>query len=167
MDQPTDNTTEDITAAAMWGDVALLENFLANGADPNTRNSQGNTALHVACYYGERECASVLLNYKAEVNARGVDGKTPLHRAVLGVLVLEPGVKYSTHKQIEDNQIDLVKLLVGRGGKVSLADVSGDTPFDLAIQCDFYDCADLLTELGKDEEKMAIEQEFYQKIDGK
>jgi ankyrin repeat protein len=74
-------------------------------------------------------------------------------------------VKYSTHKQIEDNQIDLVKLLVGRGGKVSLADVSGDTPFDLAIQCDFYDCADLLTELGKDEEKMAIEQEFYQKID--
>ena len=60
---PSD-VTEDLTAAAMWGDVQLLESFLSNGADPNLPNNQGNTALHVACYYGERECASILLNYK-------------------------------------------------------------------------------------------------------
>lgn len=70
------DVTEDLTAAAMWGDVQLLEGFLANGANPNLPNSQGNTALHVACYYGERECASVLLNYKGNmrtsVTVRGV-----------------------------------------------------------------------------------------------
>lgn len=58
------DVTEDLTAAAMWGDVSLLESFLSNGADPNLTNAQGNTALHVACYYGERECASILLDYK-------------------------------------------------------------------------------------------------------
>ena len=56
----------DLTAAAMWGDLELLESLLQNGADPNIPNSQGNSALHIAAYYGETECASVLLSYKGE-----------------------------------------------------------------------------------------------------
>lgn len=69
------DVTEDLTAAAMWGDVQLLEGFLTNGADPNLPNSQGNTALHVACYYGERECASILLDFKGEtiITTEGVE----------------------------------------------------------------------------------------------
>lgn len=65
---PSD-VTEDLTAAAMWGDVDLLESLLQNGADPNLPNAQGNTALHVACYYGERECANILLNYKGQCSS--------------------------------------------------------------------------------------------------
>ena len=67
---PSD-VTEDLTAAAMWGDVDLLESLLQNGADPNLPNAQGNTALHVACYYGERECANILLNYKGQYFFKG------------------------------------------------------------------------------------------------
>ena len=63
--QPSD-VSEDLTAAAMWGDLRLLESLLENGADPNLPNTQGNSALHVASYYGETECASVLLSYKGE-----------------------------------------------------------------------------------------------------
>lgn len=58
------DVTEDLTAAAMWGDVALLDGYLSNGADPNMPNQQRDTALHVACYYGERECANTLIDYK-------------------------------------------------------------------------------------------------------
>lgn len=58
------DVTEDLTKAAMWGNIALLEGLLENGADPNLPNLDGNTALHVAASYGERECASVLLSYK-------------------------------------------------------------------------------------------------------
>ena len=68
---PSD-VTEDLTAAAMWGDVDLLESLLQNGADPNLPNAQRNTALHVACYYGERECANILLNYKGQYFLKGV-----------------------------------------------------------------------------------------------
>lgn len=63
--QPSD-VSEDLTAAAMWGDLKLLESLLENGADPNPPDSRGNIALHVACYYGETECASVLLHHKGE-----------------------------------------------------------------------------------------------------
>lgn len=63
--QPSD-VSEDLTAAAMWGDLNLLESLLENGADPNLFNSQGDTALHMAAYYGETECASQLLTFKGE-----------------------------------------------------------------------------------------------------
>ena len=61
-----DCTAEDLTAAAMWGDSQLLEGYLLNNVDPNLLNAQGNTALHVASYYGERECANTLLTFKGE-----------------------------------------------------------------------------------------------------
>ena len=54
----------DLTSAAMWGDKDLLESLLAHGADPDFPNTQGDSALHEAAYYGEIECASILLEYK-------------------------------------------------------------------------------------------------------
>ncbi len=60
------DASEVLTAAAMWGNLKLLESVLENGADPNPPDSRGNIALHVACYYGETECASVLLHHKGE-----------------------------------------------------------------------------------------------------
>ena len=62
--EEVDSIAEDLTAAAMWGDVQLLEGYLMNNVDPNLLNAQGNTALHVASYYGERECANTLLTFK-------------------------------------------------------------------------------------------------------
>ena len=61
---------EDLTAAAMWGEAQLLEGYLLNGVDPNLVNAQGNTALHVASYYGERECANTLLTFKGRQGDR-------------------------------------------------------------------------------------------------
>lgn len=63
--QATD-LSEDLTKAAMWGNLKLLESLLENGADPNFPNGQGNSALHEAAYYGETECASVLLSFKGK-----------------------------------------------------------------------------------------------------
>ena len=54
----------DLAAAAMWGDKELLESLLRGGADPDFPNLQGNSALHEAAYYGELECASILLDHK-------------------------------------------------------------------------------------------------------
>ena len=66
MAAPNQNGTvaSDLTSAAMWGDKELLESLLTNGADPNFPNQQGNSALHEAAFYGELECASILLDHK-------------------------------------------------------------------------------------------------------
>ena len=42
----------------------------------------------------------------------------------------------------------MVKLLVGKGGMVKSMDDDGNTPCDLAIQYDFYDCKEVLEELA-------------------
>ena len=63
----------DLAAAAMWGDKELLESLLKGGADPDFPNQQGNSALHEAAYYGELECASILLDHKGrEIERVGV-----------------------------------------------------------------------------------------------
>ena len=41
-----------------------------------------------------------------------------------------------------------VKLLVGQGADVTAKNDQGDTPKDLALQNDFYECADVLLELA-------------------
>ena len=60
----------DLTSAAMWGDKDLLESLLAHGANPDFPNDQGVSALHEAAYYGEIECASILLEYKGSGGRR-------------------------------------------------------------------------------------------------
>ena len=41
-------------------------------------------------------------------------------------------------------------MLVGKGGHVTVRDNGSNTPYDLAIQCDFYVCAELLEELASE-----------------
>ena len=40
------------------------------GADVNRQDSSGLTALHVACYHGNREATNVLLSKRAAVDIR-------------------------------------------------------------------------------------------------
>ena len=63
----SETMASDLTSAAMWGDKELLESLLKTGVDPNFPNQQGNSALHEAAYYGELECASILLDHKGGV----------------------------------------------------------------------------------------------------
>ena len=43
--------------------------------------------------------------------------------------------------------MDIVRLLVSHSADLNATDHSGATPRDLALECDFYDCADLIDEL--------------------
>ena len=43
---------------------------------------EGWTPLHEACNYGHNRLVSLLVKHGANVNARGMDGDSPLHDAV-------------------------------------------------------------------------------------
>lgn len=58
-----------------------------------------------------------------------------------------PGEKHQSEATIGDNQMDIVRLLVAHSADLDIVDDSGATPRDLALQIDFYDCADLIDEL--------------------
>lgn len=55
-----------LLAAARFGDVALVEQLLQAGADPNIQDSSGRTALHYAVERCNAQMAACLLVYRAD-----------------------------------------------------------------------------------------------------
>ncbi|MBE9136764.1 ankyrin repeat domain-containing protein [Nodosilinea sp. LEGE 07088] len=56
----------------------LIERAIAQGADVNGQDGEGNTPLHYIRYHGEA-VAQLLIDRGANVNARNHQGSTPLH----------------------------------------------------------------------------------------
>jgi ankyrin repeat protein len=71
-------------AEAAGGDIFSVDQLLKDGADANTRASNGTTALMGAAYGGYPRTAELLLARGAQVNARSNDGATALHYAASG-----------------------------------------------------------------------------------
>lgn len=84
----------------------VLVYLLEHGGNVRAKSSEGLTALHIAT---SPEVAQFLIKNGADVNAQATDGRTPLAWAVYG-------------------NIDVVKVLLGHGAKVDLADNAGETP---------------------------------------
>mmetsp|Transcript_52612 Transcript_52612/g.125676 ORF Transcript_52612/g.125676 Transcript_52612/m.125676 type:complete len:491 (+) Transcript_52612:61-1533(+) len=59
-------------------DIQELKSLLQNKADPDLKDYEHRTALHVAAGHGRLEAAKVLLESKANVNATDSMGRTPL-----------------------------------------------------------------------------------------
>jgi ankyrin repeat protein len=133
----------------MWGKnrAETVELLLANRADVNARDTDGDTPLHLAVNLNDKDLVKLLLANKADVNARGNIGWTPLHRAAY------------------DGKRDLAELLLADKADVNAKDKDGRTPLDcaeifaqnnkeviallLTFKCDVNGLEKLLTE-GKD-----------------
>src|SRR5439155_10145731 len=56
--------------ASKNGDAPMIETLLSAGADPNSATTNGTSALMLAAASGKPDAVTVLLNHKAEINAR-------------------------------------------------------------------------------------------------
>ena len=63
--------------ATMHGDPAIVAAVLDAGADANERDRSGNSALHVAAFFGHDAAGRVLLERGADPLARNVVGRLP------------------------------------------------------------------------------------------
>jgi len=70
-----------LTWAAIAGDAPALHALLAAGADPNSRNRDGGTALHAAAFLGRPEIVAALLDKGADPQARSGNGEVPADSA--------------------------------------------------------------------------------------
>lgn len=61
---------------ACQGDAMGVEGLLRSGVDVNSINLDGRTALHIAACEGHRDVVRVLLNWKANIDARDRWGST-------------------------------------------------------------------------------------------
>ena len=104
---------------------------LRRGADPNAKNADGATPLHVAAALGRDGIMKLLLERKVELEARDVDGNTPLHLA-------------AAHADGET-----VELLLDGGAKIEARNGFGETPLHLAAESGRIDTARALQRRGQ------------------
>jgi len=94
---------EDLSQAAMRGDVAAVQRLIGRGAKVNAKDKSGWTALMLACQGGKLEAVKALLDRGADVNAANSSG--------INALMIASENGYS----------EIVKVLLGKGAEVNAA----------------------------------------------
>jgi ankyrin repeat protein len=134
--------------AAELGLLPRLREAMA--ADPGLAgrfDERGQTALHGAAYWGQREAAELLLDAGADPNAASRDGF--LRIAPLGSAVATtPGIPQPSDS--EDTVLELVRLLLTRGADVNGRRADGMTALHSACYRGLARVADELLGAGAD-----------------
>jgi ankyrin repeat protein len=113
------------------GNVSTARILLLNGADPNTCDKDGDTALHAAC--AAQFCADIpalllcLLHYGASVSATDNQGRTPLHR-----VAQSPWIALDL---VEEARIEA---LISNGADPSAVDAQKCTPLHYAAKNELH-----------------------------
>ncbi len=117
--------------AAQRASASVVELLCAAHANPEIRNTSGNTPLDEAVRRGRNASVAVLLRFKADANrVRESDGRGPLHEACI------------------QGYARLIPMLVEAGADPTLEDRSGQTPLDLALDYGNLDAVKALYQLA-------------------
>lgn len=139
-----------------WGrHLALIELVTSRGIDIGATDNMDRSPLHYACFYGNLEVISWLLDHGADVNAEDQDGHTPLWKAcqtfgrwwqdqtsaIEMLLHRNARINHANNKgrtvlhlACEEGHLDLAEALLARGADIHLASVDKDTPLHLACE---------------------------------
>ena len=145
-----------LAQAGCWGwntfdffedaDGDLVRTCLDAGADPNARNEDGDTPLHIAAWNGQTEAIAALLDAGADPNARNEDGDTPLHIAAWNgqteaiAALLDAGADPNARNEDGDTplhiaawngQTEAIAALIDAGADPNARAENGEIPFDL------------------------------------
>ena len=108
--------------AATNGNIEVVKQHFANGADVNAKDKYGRTPLHYAV---DREIAELLIANGANVNAKDGDGETPLDltNTEIADLLREHGGKHGViNGAAADGDIEAVKKFLAVGTDVNTKD---------------------------------------------
>ena len=109
-------TTEDWFRATRSNDVAALKKFISGGFSADSRNADGDSALHAATAAGAQGAADYLLKSGLNVDLRGASERTPLMSAIMA------------------DQTAMVRWLLRQGADPKVKDKDGFRPLMLAVR---------------------------------
>lgn len=109
-------TAEDWFRASRENNVEVLKKFLTGGFSKDTRDENGNTALHAAAAAGAEKAAGLLLDRGIPIDIRGQGNRTPLMAGVIA------------------NKPPMVKWLLRQGADPKLKDSENFKALMLAVR---------------------------------
>ena len=149
--------------AAEWqldNSVAII---LEKGANPNTKNTNGETALFNAVKTNSTTTLNLLLEKGTDINARDYLGNTALHSCIRwnskesALLLMQQGANSNAQnlagktplaEAARQGQIAMVTLLLDNNADINAYDATGRTVLMDSIQSGNYEIASLLIKRG-------------------
>jgi hypothetical protein len=152
---PQEWLNNELWRASSYGDAVYVKELISQGANPNSFDSQGMSALAVACQDGRAEVVTYLLDHGANVNADGKKGateRTPLmaaasngsHLAIVRELI-DRGADVNLQGELgwtaliwaaREGDIECVKYLLSKGADPNLKATGGKTVVELTGETD-------------------------------
>ncbi|KAJ0410432.1 hypothetical protein P43SY_002764 [Pythium insidiosum] len=137
-----------VWVSASDGDIDAVKQFLANGGDVNIKDEFGYTPLQAAVSYNHLELVLFLLSNGASVTLADNDLDTPLHRAETvdcAKLLLQHGAELNARNSegrtpfdeaIEEEHTELIALYESLGAEKSELPADEDEPqqWDIAME---------------------------------
>ncbi len=153
-------------AALAGRNFRLAQLLHLRGSSVEPQGDFNKTPLHSAAYYGDLEMVQILLDCRADVNARAERGSTPLGFALSGPYLsdasvvrlllghgADPNIQAlhgltPLHHASEKGWIEVARLLIEHGARVEVKDDDGKTPLDVASGERWEEIIKLLLEHG-------------------
>lgn len=134
-----------LVEACRYADLVRL--LLESGASVNVKETNGETALHAACFYGNLDSVKALVEHGAEINITSNTGLTPLHEACRQRK--NPGV---------------VAFLLEKKANINAKTEQGETPITLAAFNTSFEAVKLLVENGADVQSVPFSDGYTPEI---
>jgi ankyrin repeat protein len=141
------------------------------GADPMTRNINGDTPLHAAVESGDDTMIKALLDMRVSIHARNTRNRTPFQMTLnnspekVSVLLTKDRLNGSDdfgnsplHIALQENvEATTLRALINMGVRLTAIDSNGRIPMRLATDMKKWDMAKILADAGSDPFSTAVD----------